>query len=437
LQTRPIVAVGADEYNKTPSCSYPASGIEGGIFDGLLPAYRRPSSASLLCEDGFSMPRIFLYEFLTGGGLRGDWLDSKNASLRCEGLAMLSALAADFAAVDGVSTTVILDEIVQASWPGHENCRIVRTSADYGDCEALAAHCRDADWAVVIAPEFDEILQSRLKLVERSGGRLLGPSPALAVLATDKQRTAEHLATAGVPVAVGRILESADLADAAEKIEFPAVVKPLEGCGSQDVWLLHDSQSARRVASELLAAYGPAKRMRIERFYPGVAASVAVLCGSAGLFPLPACSQRLSPGERLRYLGGHCPLEPHLAKRARSLAVRAVRSLDAPIGYLGVDLVLESDPSGRDDVVIEINPRLTTSYVGLRTLAKSNLAAAMLAVAEGNSPELFFADHAVEFDSDGTLTPRCGKSMPATRPPLRRAVPDAHESFPPAAGNRR
>jgi hypothetical protein len=54
-------------------------------------------------------------------------------------------------------------------------------------------------------------------------------------------------------------------------------------------------------------------------------------------------------------------------------------------------------------VVIEINPRLTTSYVGLRALASENLAAAMLDVASGRTPRLSFADRQLEFDSDGTI----------------------------------
>ena len=36
--------------------------------------------------------------------------------------------------------------------------------------------------------------------------------------------------------------------------------------------------------------------------------------------------------------------------------------------------MLGDDPAGADDVVIEINPRLTTSYLGLRRLARDNLA---------------------------------------------------------------
>ena len=58
---------------------------------------------------------------------------------------------------------------------------------------------------------------------------------------------------------------------------------------------------------------------------------------------------------------------------------------------------------GSGDYVIEINPRLTTSYVGLRALARTNLAAAMLAVVAGQSANLCFGTEQVEFTADGTV----------------------------------
>ena len=57
---------------------------------------------------------------------------------------------------------------------------------------------------------------------------------------------------------------------------------------------------------------------------------------------------------------------------------------------MGVDLVLGRDPTGAEDFVIEVNPRLTTSYVGLRAAAKTNLAEAMLRVAEGDTTPVEF-----------------------------------------------
>jgi predicted ATP-grasp superfamily ATP-dependent carboligase len=58
----------------------------------------------------------------------------------------------------------------------------------------------------------------------------------------------------------------------------------------------------------------------------------------------------------------------------------------------------------RNDAVIEINPRLTTSYVGLRALAETNLAEALLHVALGDAiPNLAWRPGVVQFNADGTV----------------------------------
>jgi predicted ATP-grasp superfamily ATP-dependent carboligase len=178
---------------------------------------------------------------------------------------------------------------------------------------------------------------------------------------------------------------------------FPAVLKPIDGCGSQDI---------RRIERGDEVSWESIDRpLRLEEFVPGLAASVAVLCGPAGLYPLPACEQRLSEDGRFTYLGGRLPIEHDLEARARLLALAAVRALPEPQGYIGVDLVLGAAVDGSGDRVIEINPRLTTSYVGLRALSQSNLAATMLAVLGGVTPVLSFHQSQVEFTAEGTVTP--------------------------------
>jgi predicted ATP-grasp superfamily ATP-dependent carboligase len=53
------------------------------------------------------------------------------------------------------------------------------------------------------------------------------------------------------------------------------------------------------------------------------------------------------------------------------------------MGYVGIDMVL----TDRDAVVIEVNPRVTTSYVGLRKVLRPNPAALMLEAARGSLPD--------------------------------------------------
>jgi hypothetical protein len=60
-------------------------------------------------------------------------------------------------------------------------------------------------------------------------------------------------------------------------------------------------------------------------------------------------------------------------------AKRIVESMSGLKGYIGVDLILtEHGP-----VLIEINPRLTTSYIGVQKVSGFNLAKAMIDSAKG------------------------------------------------------
>ena len=143
---------------------------------------------------------------------------------------------------------------------------------------------------------------------------------------------------------------------------------------------------------------------RLERYMPGLAASVAFLCGPACRVPLAPCKQRISEDGRLRYQGGELPLAAGLGERAVALADRALAALPAARGYVGVDLVLGRDPGGTEDFIVEVNPRLTTSYVGLRAAAKSNLAEAMIRIAEGNASPVDFLTRSLEFDALGNVS---------------------------------
>jgi predicted ATP-grasp superfamily ATP-dependent carboligase len=96
---------------------------------------------------------------------------------------------------------------------------------------------------------------------------------------------------------------------------------------------------------------------------------------------------------RFHYRGGRVPLTEPLASRALSLARKAVDCVPGLFGYVGVDLVL----GDAGDWVIEINPRLTTSYLGLRQLAKKPLTDALLRIAKGEELRLEWHPGPIDF----------------------------------------
>jgi len=333
---------------------------------------------------------IFLYEWITGGGL----VEEPGAlppTLLAEGAAMVTALAADLLAIENTRVTLFrdmrLDDLVL---PACEVIEIHSSSHRQAEIEQFAAH---ADHTLVIAPEFDNILGQTLVCARQAGGQLRAPSDEFVSLTSNKHRTALHLAKAGVPVPTAVTL-SADEEKLPTDFRYPAVLKPVCGAGSQHMLL---------VAGPLDEPPPYPWPRRLEQYCPGIAASVSMLCGASQRVPLPACRQRLSTDGRFTYQGGALLDEPDLARRAQGLAEAAMESLPPAVGYVGVDLVLGKAADGSEDYVIEVNPRLTTSYVGLRAATADNLAAALLENATGRLSSPHFHTKNLEFSADGTI----------------------------------
>lgn len=337
--------------------------------------------------------RIFIDEFITGGGMYSIApTEAPSGSLLREGAAMITALATDFASIPNVEVVAFHDERLEGIHLPDSVEAVVIDSAER-EQQQLVHYAKASDWTIVIAPEFDDLLLRRARLVEQSGGRLLSPSSATIGGMQNKNTFLRQLEHHGIATPRGGRFRSGF--PLPRRLPYPAVIKPLCGAGSTGIMMV-DSPD---VELDLPAG----ERFRIEEIRHGVPASVSVLCGPKGHVVLPACGQRINNDGSFQYLGGTAPLRGRLRDRAETLARFVTDAVLLSIGYIGIDMILAED--GRHDraVVIEANPRLTTSYVGLRRLARCNLAQAMLDVAEGKKPDLSFSDGPVEFLADGTI----------------------------------
>lgn len=293
---------------------------------------------------------------------------------------MIGALAGDLSNIADVDVCAMRDRrFEQLTLPDCE-VRVVASSHEVktGFRELASA----ADFTVLIAPEFNDILLNRVLAAEAINARLLSPDSRFVRLAADKLVTQRQLAARGVPTSQATLFKL-------PLATFPAVVKPRRGAGSLGVQVV--SSPTDQLDVELEDAI-------VEPFQAGLPVSVAVLCGPNQMrVPLAACQQRLSTDGRLQYLGGALPLSAALETRAEQLAVNAIAALPETTGYVGVDLVLGEESDGSKDVAIEVNPRLTTSYIGLRAACRSNLAKAMIDAAIGEPVSLSFAREPLEF----------------------------------------
>lgn len=335
--------------------------------------------------------QLFLYEFITGGGMYA--LGGKpEGSLLHEGRAMLAAVVEDAIKL-GAQPIAIRDSRLPFALP--EGCEAVDVANMAELREAFISFAAAADHTLIIAPEFDGWLLKLARLAVDVQASLISPDPAFIALASNKQATAERLEAAGIPVPKGVLLEPFDKPP---KAPYPAVIKPNDGAGSQSVRLVKKATEARKWMEA-----SPPWLWRIERFHPGLPVSVGIMRDMGDCIPLAPFIQRLSDDGNLAYLGGERIREWPLIERAKTLAERAAKVMPKTIGYFGIDMVLGDDEDGSADVVIEVNPRLTTSYVGLRAICDQNLLQGMIEAAEGLEVDFGFRDEGVEFDPDGTI----------------------------------
>ena len=326
--------------------------------------------------------RIFLYEHLSSGALAADEVPD---SMRAEGLAMLRALAEDLDALPDIEVVSLLER--RAPFPGPA-VRVDGVAESARQRRELAA---TSDATLVIAPELDGVLEAICREVLELGGRLLGDAETVR-LSADKLRTARHLEAHGVPV-----LPSKGIA-AGEIVREASVVKPRFGVGSLGIETLAAGERVPPMTEELIAT--PLRG--------GLAASVLAIKGPRETLTLAPCAQHLSRDGRFTWLGGELLLEEELANRARRLARAALDTLPSAIGFIGVDLLLaeSADPaqSAHRDEVVEINPRATTSYCGLRAATPDNLAELFLSTVDGLvRPPPSWRPTGVRFDATGKV----------------------------------
>ena len=341
--------------------------------------------------------RVFVSEYVCGGA----WNDGPlEGSLAREGRSMLLAACADFARIRGCDVCTTWDaRLGEFPLSGIEVVVVHEADEEREQFDRLATVC---DATFVIAPEFEGLLSERCGRVAHLGGRCLGPSRDAIELCADKLRLFEHLHEHGLPTIE---TQPWDHAIAAVPRKFPFVVKPRDGAGSLHMYLITDSRDldvARRAYAELPSCW----QGICQPYIDGRAMSAGVIAReSPPRFEIfPPGEQILSRDGRFRYQGGRISGRSQLAPE-HELTIRcaceSIPGLGGGSGYVGVDFLHPHDDP-EQLLIVEINPRLTTSYLGYRTIAKDNLLERLVAADARHDP-IDWKDRAVVFAADGAI----------------------------------
>ena len=357
--------------------------------EGAPSRSRRKSPASRM--------QILLYEYASGGGLAGEPVPP---SLGREGSAMRDALAADLARGNHRVLLPVDSRFPSRSRAGIETVEVEGPDPAGARLDRWIASS-NAVW--LIAPETGRCLERLAARVEAHGVALAGSGARAIARAADKGALASRFVRRGIPMPETRLVRrttpSASLRSAALAVGYPVIVKPRYGAGSQGVVRV-SNPAMLEAAVEAAGAINARATVILQQYIRGTAASVSVLANGSEACVLAVNGQAVSRARGFAYQGGVTPLEHSQVERATAMALAALQVLPGLRGYIGVDMVL----SREGPVVIEVNPRLTTSYLGIRRSIRENVAQLGLAAAlDGDLPPAVRQQRRVRFDAVGRI----------------------------------
>lgn len=206
-----------------------------------------------------------------------------------------------------------------------------------------ALRCRP-DAALIIAPEKGGELERITLRLKRRGIAVLGAHEG--AIRTSANKWLTYLALKGKvlqprtwrrpPRAKGQIL-----------------AKPVDGVGCQGI----------RPFTPDIEGMG----MIFQEFVDGLHASSCLLMRDGEGVALSVNRQKIVTQGGFEYVGGEIPFRHELAEKCAEIALRSAKALGLR-GFCGVDLVVSDSP-----YFIELNPRVTTSFIALAQVIHANL----------------------------------------------------------------
>lgn len=323
---------------------------------------------------------ILVYEHACGGGFAEG---AVSPGILAEGFGMLRSVASNLKAA-GHQVTIILDEGLSRLNPPLEADCVIPIFSFREAQQAILKACADTDAAYIIAPETGGTLQTLVEFIEQNGVPLLNSRSNGIKAVSDKANLYEILkdnklrTPKTVRVNVAQYVKEAITA----KFDFPVVFKPVDGVGCSGLSIVKNESQVEGAIAKIDAELASESFM-VQEYIEGEAVSVSLLCTGNKAMPISLNKQNVAlstPDKASCYVGGCVPFEHKMKQKAFNTAEKVLSCFSGLKGYIGVDLILTE----KGPVIVDVNPRLTTSFIGLSQISGFNFADAIAKAALKN-----------------------------------------------------
>jgi predicted ATP-grasp superfamily ATP-dependent carboligase len=332
--------------------------------------------------------KILVFEYITGGGFNKQELPQ---SLKNEGRLMLQALLDNLrlqASYKGLSIIVMLDYRFEGliNTDGFETIIIKPEQNSYEQFVSLIQEC-DAVWP--IAPEYDGVLQKVCQAVELLGKKLLSSSADGVALTGNKFTTYLRLKEHGITTVPTRLFVKVDSNSNPDALNIEQelvelcrpnlidkvdqwLVKPVDGVGCSENYILSDQQDF----DQMHLRQG---HYIIQPHLQGKKTSLSCLFKEGRSWLLCANLQQFNIIDQQYELSEIIVNYDVELSSYQDLVSKIAQAFPELWGYIGIDLIETSEQI----FVLEINPRLTTSFVGINEALGINVAENVLQLVKG------------------------------------------------------
>ncbi|MCS7127693.1 MAG: ATP-grasp domain-containing protein [Sulfolobales archaeon] len=218
------------------------------------------------------------------------------------------------------------------------------------------------DGVIAVAPPAELI-----KVSEIAGGKLIGSPHDLTKLFSNKYTTYLALSKCGIRVPETILIKRGFKCSKSElsEVELPLVVKPAMLAGSECVYVAHSLDELCSYAYEAVKC-DPFGEAVVQRYIRGVHGSISVVYSKFGVALFSLNLQLIGRvGSSLKYFGGVLPIrDERIVNEARTLLEKLFSKHPLLRGFIGLDVVWNDEGI----YVVEVNPRLTTSILGVAEL---------------------------------------------------------------------
>ncbi|HYN53414.1 MAG TPA: ATP-grasp domain-containing protein [Methylotenera sp.] len=310
--------------------------------------------------------KILLLEYITAGGLNNAPLP---ASLLREGMLMRDALLQDFGLLEDVEIITTCDARINLPAQAPDAIWIDKKTNPMKIWQGLLQTC---DAALIVAPETDGVLSELTQIIDASPAENLGCNQYAVDIASNKYAMFQALKntnTLTMPTYRANELMESFVPD--ESFKHGYVVKPNDGAGCNDTFYFSDFavlQDWLNLNPEKQAGY------IIQPYQTGIPASISALCKDGKAWVLSCNQQKIaikaieSNQAAIQYQGSVVNGLSNYQAAFATLANRMAKAIAGLNGYVGIDVIVDAG----NIYTVEINPRITTSYIGLRESLNSN-----------------------------------------------------------------